>query len=82
MKASELMFGNQVPLTAEILENNGFEKCEIPEIKYIGWRLNEEFSVELNAVDDFTWNDDVHIAYVHQLQQALRLCNIDKEIKL
>ena len=70
-----------IPLTAEILEKNEFEKCKIPEIEYIGWRLNEEFSVELNAVDDFVWND-VHIAYVHQLQHALRLCRIDKEIEL
>lgn len=71
---------SHIPLTAEILEKNGFEKCEIPEIEYIGWRLNEEFSVELNAIDDFDWND-VHIAYVHQLQHALRLCNIEKEIE-
>lgn len=70
-----------IPLTREILEKNGFEKCKIPEIEYIGWRLNEEFSVELNAVDDFDWNE-VHIAYVHQLQHALRLCRIDKEIIL
>ena len=70
-----------IPLTEEILEKNGFEKCKIPEIEYIGWRLNEEFSVELNAVDDFDWND-VHIAYVHQLQHALRLCGIKKEIEI
>ena len=76
-----------IPLTAEILEKNGFEKCEIPEIEYIGWRLNEKFSLEVspastNDIDGLYWNDDVHIRYVHQLQHVLRLCRIDKEIEL
>lgn len=71
-----------IPLTAEILEKNGFEKCRIKEIEYFGWRLNEDFSLELNAVDTLMWNDDVAIHYVHQLQHALRLCGIDKEIIL
>ena len=71
-----------IPLTAEILEKNGFEKCRIKEIEYFGWRLNEDFSLELNAVDTLMWNDDVAIHYVHQLQHALRLCGIDKEITL
>lgn len=71
-----------IPLTAEILEKNGFEECRIKEIEYFGWRLNEDFSLELNAVDTLTWNDDVAIHYVHQLQHALRLCGIDKEIIL
>lgn len=71
-----------IPLTAEILERNGFEKCRIEEIEYIGWRLNEDFSLELNDVDTLTWNEDVAIHYVHELQHALRLCKIEKEIEL
>lgn len=30
-----------IPITAEMLKKNGFEKCRIDEIEYIGWRLNE-----------------------------------------
>lgn len=71
-----------IPLTAEILEKNGFEKCTIHEIEYIGWRLNEYFSIELSCIDTFVWNDDVSIHYVHTLQHVLRLCGIEKEIEL
>ena len=84
-KYSELlpeMAFEPIPLTPEILEKNGFEKCRIDEIGYIGWRLNEEFSLELSAVDTLIWNDDVAIHYVHQLQHALGLCKIEKEIKM
>ena len=71
-----------IPLTPEILKKNGFEECRIEEIEYYGWRLNENFSLERNAVDTLIWNDDVSIHSVHQLQHALRLCGINKEIKL
>ena len=76
-----------IPLTAEILEKNGFELCKIPEIDYIGWRLSENFSLTVspastNDIDGLYWNDDVPIRYVHQLQHALRLCNFEKEIEL
>lgn len=71
-----------IPLTSEILKKNGFEECRIEEIEYYGWRLNEDFSLERNAVDTLIWNDDVPIHSVHQLQHALRLCGIEKEIEI
>lgn len=71
-----------IELTPEILEQNGFEECRIEEIEYYGWRLNEDFSLERNAIDTLIWNDDVSIHSVHQLQHALRFCGINKEIEI
>lgn len=73
-----------IPLTKEILEKNGFEEfggwyIYIPEntgieIAWLGTILKiggECGNLELPAIE-----------YVHQLQHALRLCGIEKEIKL
>ena len=87
-----------IPLTAEILEKNGFEKrnryqweyrdgyCKIvidiaPQIEIDGEILGtppinvkiEGALFELNRTDDW---------YIHELQHALRLCGIEKEITI
>ena len=75
-----------VPLTPEILEKNGFKK-------YNGlYRLDIAEGVFVNA--DFKSKEpfvSVHNTcyratpicwYLHQLQHALRLCGIEKEIEL
>lgn len=78
-----------VSLTQEILEKNGFKKegswfiiegdyydVSIKEITDSIWRVkycNTEFSA-LDCV--------LHIAFVHELQHALRLCGISKDITL
>ena len=60
-----------VPLTDEILKKNGFEVKVGPSGKY-------QLTIEgVNCRVDFNI-----IEYVHELQHALRLCGIDKEIKL
>lgn len=82
-----------IPLTPEILEKNGFNKCDIIELE------DEIYCVELfnihydNEERKFwvcnffeseygTWeiNDLFQIKHVHELQHALKLCGIDKEI--
>ena len=87
-----------IPITPEILEENGFEKQSRYQWKYRDNSCTIEISIapkieiegevlgpspinviiegalfELNKTDDW---------YVHELQHALRLCGIDKEIEL
>lgn len=80
-------FYEPISLTAEILEKNGFtihlSHCGIK------WLWIEKQKFEL-AIDEENRNKittalgliDIEIKYVHELQHALRLCGIDKEIKL
>jgi len=73
-----------IPLTEEILEANGFvvsdEKAVIPDVGvviiYGKYRRLDEDNM-LNMGDNL-----YPIRYVHELQHVLRLCGIDKEIKL
>lgn len=77
-----------IPLTEEILEKNGFEYDDTN----IGWGLGtHDFMIELGHIpfeedEDylFVWVADkrARLDYVHELQHALRLCRIDKEIEL
>ena len=86
-----------IPLTAEILEKNGFriDKEDTGNLEYY---CLGEVGVEtcvvvkkhaLNALEDLDviWSIYVEdfaiydkIMYVHQLQHAMRLCGIEKEI--
>lgn len=74
-----------IPLTPEILEKNGWMyiaedkvfypenlKGELPWIYYITDGTNDVFRMK----------DFCNLQYVHQLQHALRLCEIEKEIIL
>lgn len=69
-----------IPLIPEILEKNGFSN------KGTLWYLEEDnFELEHNNNDSFIWIvGDVYIVasikYVHELQHALRLCGITREI--
>lgn len=78
-----------IPLTAEILEKNGFahehsyeEGIAIEKFCINGMRIDQL------AEDLFVWicpatnNGILTFHYVHELQHALRLCKIDKEIEL
>lgn len=84
---------NPIPLTPEILKKNGFKMAKWKEDEPAGllgkwWDnrgqvlvkrfdftlLGEVYSVKAN-------NSQIsNIRYVHELQHALRLCGIDKEI--
>ena len=81
-----------IPLTAEILEKNGFVYKEAEETCatdtfHLWWLDGSIFTLD----DDSWWRsvkDDklrvkfggFPLEYVHQLQHALRLCGIEKEI--
>lgn len=78
-----------IPLTPEILEKNGFVKQGYP-----GWLIyTEEYMIQwrndypnLLSIDSFSSNygsfKGFIVDYVHQLQHALRLCGIEKEIEI
>lgn len=78
-----------IPLTPKILEKNGFLKSDdffcmaedfydidIIEISDGIWRVRYD-NLECSAI-----TDTFHICFVHELQHALRLCKINKEIEL
>lgn len=84
-----------IPLTAEILEKNGFRK----DLMYFYLNIDDEKLLEFythekrlrlwfDGVDEWvkaTIKDllfQCQCKYVHQLQHALRLCGIEKEIEL
>ena len=95
-----------IPITAEILERNGFKKRE-NDIYHIGPRYvlagGREDSLVIVTPEDppvhgVKYLTEIHthcigksgvntlhncdIEYVHQLQHALRICGIEKEIQL
>ena len=70
-----------IPLTEEILKKNGFLGNDYGEIIIGEWRIMCDY---LNVA--ILHNEhvclDIPIRFVHELQHALRLCKIDKEIEL
>ena len=86
-----------IPLTTEILEKNGFvENRGVTSWKFETDRGDlidiygvNEYHLSINIEDThgsgkgYRWMlDNLTIFYVHQLQHALRLCGITKEIEL
>ena len=85
-----------IPLTAEILEKNGFIGKE--EGHYYSYHIrygrlcNEIFNVHYqnhwiacstpDNRDEFALFGIIVLRYVHELQHALRLCGIDKQITI
>lgn len=73
---------NPIPLSAEILEKNGFEKY------YMYHTLHDkqvriehywhERRLEIQPYDGEPWIKLAPIYYVHELQHALRLCGLNK----
>ena len=84
MKANELMIDFPIPITSEILLANGFKKdSETGECLLSDH--NETFEVYwigtiLVIQSGYGRMELVNCQYVHELQHALRLCNINKEI--
>lgn len=79
-----------IPLTPEILEKNGFNRQDFP-----GWRFSETGKYSVMWRKDYpnllviaSFNREFgefarfNINFVHELQHALRLCVIEKEIEL
>ena len=78
-----------IPITPEVLEKNGFVKQG-----FSGWEIyTEDFLIlwrndypdileirSFNAAYGYFYRS--YISYVHELQHALRLCGIEKEVVL
>ena len=87
---SEICF-DYIPLTPEILEKNGFrhgdgfEKrwyyVKVEDKKVTLYQSNTFYMLK---IDEGIWPklNNIYIRFVHELQHALRLCGIDKEITL
>lgn len=77
-----------IPITAEILEKNGFERSTSQFIVYHTdkvWISYDKPSATWSVtmyINDFTSNLHANILHIHQLQHALRLAGLDKEINL
>ena len=105
LRLSNIEIVTPIPLTAEILEKNGFERSyssiltadgykKLPQYKYKNMVQVQDICRNLikisysdleGGVYDIQCGIGSHIydlKYVHQLQHALRLCGIDKDIVL
>jgi len=87
-----------IPITPEILEKNGWEQSNIDVVDddvqygcaygsfYVTWwrkvKLLSCYFEDNSAGLHYEMISEMPIKYVHQLQNALRLCGIDKEIEL
>lgn len=85
-----------IPLTAEILGKN-FKSTELPDNPYGAYFFGDDdyIRIYIREHTDGLWKVDVdeieiggirswrmYVRYVHELQHALRLCKINKEIEL
>jgi len=85
-----------IPITAEILGKN-FKKIKLPDEPYGAYFFggDDKIKIYIREHTDGLWKVDVdeieiggirswrmYVRYVHELQHALILCNIEKEIKL
>ena len=70
-----------IPLTAEIFEKNFRVDKQWGEN---GWYINDHIHIyqTTTGVYNIQYMEIVDIQYVHELQHALKLCGIDKEIEL
>lgn len=85
-----------IQLTPEILEKNGFEKAENIQLYYYCLGIDDRVSLhdyvhDINSSntwhvhidsEDYCTIANCELTYVHELQHLLKLCGIDKEIKL
>lgn len=70
-----------IRLTEEILAKNGYEPWRITDER-ICWRKNPDYVAQCLHFDTVIIDGDLYLCYVHELQHALRLCGIEKEIVL
>lgn len=72
-----------IPLTPEILEKNGFVESHVNGCFSLYTLIYDGISFSLKYVRSvFQWLGPLDFKYVHELQHALRLCGIKKEIEL
>ena len=69
-----------IPLTPEILEKNGFsENYRAHDLSY-AQSCGDVIGIHIYGTNGLM--EEMYFKYVHELQHALRLCGIEKEIKL
>lgn len=74
----DIYFIKPIPLTREILEKNGFvNDYSIFKVLSIMRRF-----IVVDILGDIGYLQDADLKYVHQLQNAIRICGIKKEIVL
>lgn len=71
-----------IPLTREILEKNGWKEAVLRH-----WNIEEDFALEKGEDGNMFWflrgvSLVCSLNFVHELQHALRLCGVEKEITL
>ena len=72
-----------IPLTAEILEKNGYkDERSNYALRYDKYHICIYLADKKLSINSYGAVLDIHCRYVHQLQHALRLCGISKEIEL
>lgn len=71
-----------IPLTAEILKKNGFKDGQFfGELLYREWQILCDCS-HLAMRHEGGWSINIPCNCVHELQHALQLCGIEKEIEI
>jgi len=86
VRSADHGFMEPIPLTPEILEKNGFSKSRLMgEQRHFTYYLAP--SVSLLAIYDADFSLKIgdcarYIKYVHELQNAISLCGIEKEITI
>ena len=91
-ESAHILECNPIPLTPEILEKNGFDFIKNDNTKSVwnGWWIYEGLELATACLDkEGNWpcfiniyDSNIECEYVYQLQHALRLCGIEKEIEL
>lgn len=87
-----------IPLTGEILEKNGFKKCNVDDDGAVQYEFGDDnLGIDLwvsrpcllgawrkwkGMEKSYCMINELPIRYVHELQNAMRICGIDKEIEL
>ena len=87
-KYEALKFAQPIPLTNKILELNGWEYGDWGDENYTDeyYTFDDDFDIHIDDTGNFEIRtvdgQTIKIKYVHELQHALKLCGIDKNIEL
>lgn len=72
-----------IPITPEILADNGWEIISASQAYERWWLGAEETKIALDAFNGkYYYREELDILYVHELQHLLKLCGIKQELKL
>ena len=75
-----------IPLTPEILEKNGFQADGYEILVFETDEYHFTLQKGVDGINNWWWDmfcsPVIPINYVHELQHALKLCKIEKEIEL